>query len=242
MTRRSLIALFVLTSSLAAAYGLASGVAQSPAKEEREVEDRVPKHLPIKVKVKNEAKLKDLKNKKWASELEIEVKNTGDKPIYYVYVVIVMRDLLSDGYPLSMRTAYGRKELALPETAAEPGDTPILPGESITLRLPEWQVGAYERSQGEKGRPDPKKLDIEVLMVNFGDGTSFVGRDGVLTHSTPKKQSSNGSVPKKEAGLCKPDTEEPEGQSPGSLIKALYLTQPARMLRAEFFPAKESLV
>jgi hypothetical protein len=222
--RRGLIILLVLLCSLAAASGLASGVAQTPAKEERAVEDRVAKHLPVKVKVKNEQSLKDLKNKKWARELEIEIKNTGDKPIYYVYVVIVMRDVLVEGYPLSMRTAYGRKELGLPDTTAEPGDVPIQPGETIALKLPEDQVSAYEQSRDEKARPDPKKLDIEILMVNFGDGTSFVGREGMLIHATPKKQSSNDSAPKKGAGLCKPDSKEYEGDSPGSLIKAFYLS------------------
>src|SRR4051812_10480391 len=62
--RRSLIALVMFASLLAAVFGIMSGAAQSPAKEEREVEDRVPKHLPIKVKVKKEKeeKVKDLSN------------------------------------------------------------------------------------------------------------------------------------------------------------------------------------
>jgi hypothetical protein len=239
MNRRSLIAIVVFMFLLAAAFGLASGVAQTPAKEERAVEDRVAKHLPVKVKVKNEQSLKDVKNKKWARELEVEVKNTGDKPIYYVYVVIVMRDVLVEGYPLSMRTAYGRKELGLPETAAEPGDVPIQPGETVTLKLPEGQVSAYEQSRDGKARPDPKRLEIEVLMVNFGDGTSFVGREGMPVQATPKKQSSNDSTPKKEAKLCKPDSEESEGESPGSLIKALYISSPAKFLRANLYLADE---
>ena len=62
----------MFVSLLAALFGLASGVAQSPEKEERKVEDRVAKHLPVKLKVKNEQALKDLKNKKWARELEVE--------------------------------------------------------------------------------------------------------------------------------------------------------------------------
>jgi biopolymer transport protein ExbD len=58
----------------------ALSIAQST--EERELENTLPKHLPIKVKIKKEKEkaFKDLKNDKWLHELEIEVTNIGDKP------------------------------------------------------------------------------------------------------------------------------------------------------------------
>lgn len=48
------------------AVGIISGTAQGPQKEEREIQDKIPPHVPIKVKVKNEEKVKDLKNEKMA--------------------------------------------------------------------------------------------------------------------------------------------------------------------------------
>ncbi|HEU4596170.1 MAG TPA: hypothetical protein VFS10_13590, partial [Pyrinomonadaceae bacterium] len=92
--------LLVLFALLVVAFGLSSGAAQSSqdgaessASEEREFKNTVRAHVPIKVKVKNEQSFKNLKNKKWARELEIEVKNTGTKPIYYLYVVVAMPDV-----------------------------------------------------------------------------------------------------------------------------------------------------
>src|SRR5947209_4753818 len=68
---------------------LTSSTAQS---EERVLEDTIPKHLPIKVKIKKEKEkaFKDLKNEKWLRDFELEVTNTGDKPIYYLGLLIVL--------------------------------------------------------------------------------------------------------------------------------------------------------
>jgi predicted membrane protein len=77
---------FALQAALLAALitlcgtALMSGTAQS-VKEERKVEDKIPAHLPIKVKVKNPDKALDLKNEKWLGDLEIEVTNRGSKPM-----------------------------------------------------------------------------------------------------------------------------------------------------------------
>jgi hypothetical protein len=45
---------------------------------------------PIKIKVKKEKEqsFKDLKNEKWLREFELEVTNTGDRPIYYLEIVM----------------------------------------------------------------------------------------------------------------------------------------------------------
>ena len=48
--------------SLVVVFGISAGTAQSPEKEEREVKEIIPKHLPIKVKVKKPEKLKDMKS------------------------------------------------------------------------------------------------------------------------------------------------------------------------------------
>ncbi|HVF66163.1 MAG TPA: hypothetical protein VM914_00770 [Pyrinomonadaceae bacterium] len=99
--RRGLVALVALVSLLAAVFGIMSGAAQSQqadrADDGRKFENTIPEHVPIKVKLKSEKSFKDLKNKNWARELEIEVKNTGDKPIYYLYVIIAMPDPRAGG-------------------------------------------------------------------------------------------------------------------------------------------------
>src|SRR5689334_18813693 len=58
-----------------------------PQENERQLEDQIPKHIPIKIKIKKEkeAGFKDLNNERWAREFELEVTNTGTKPIYAFY-------------------------------------------------------------------------------------------------------------------------------------------------------------
>jgi archaellum component FlaF (FlaF/FlaG flagellin family) len=208
MNRRSLSALVVFISLLAAAFGIMSGAAQSPAKEEREVKDRVAKHLPVKLKVKNEQSLKDLKNKKWARELEVEVKNTGDKPIYYVHVEIVMPEIVINGGELVLMMAYGRKELAYPDAPIKDSDIPILPGETVTLKVPEGTLKAFEEFRDEdKVYSDPKKVEIEVNAVNLGDAY-YMGRDGQLMPPMPKKRSATEQRPAGDSAVCKPESDD----------------------------------
>jgi hypothetical protein len=157
---------------------------------ERKIENAVSEHAPVKVKLRNEKSFKDARNKNWARELEIEVKNVGDKPIYFVNVAIVMPEIIIDGGKFMLGTSYGRTKLKLPETPVEDGDVPILPGESVKLKIRDAEVEAFEHFRDEERRwEDPKRIKIEVQIINFGDGTFMFGREGILRHATPKKQS-----------------------------------------------------
>lgn len=192
VNRRSLIAFALLLSSLAAALGIISGAAQSPAREEREVEDRIPKHLPIKVKVKNEAKVKDLKNEEWLRDLEIEVTNTGQKPIYFLRLGVVFVDVKKDsGDEIGYSLVYGRGDLIDIGNQVGPEDTPIPPGGTYAFKLNESYVKGWNwyRTKVEK-KPHPKKLAVMFSAINFGDGTGFTGTDG---SAIPEKKSSSGN-------------------------------------------------
>ena len=240
--RRSIIALVAFVSLLAAIFGIMSGAAQSPAKEEREVEDKIPKHLPIKVKVKNEQSLKDSKNKKWASEVEVEVKNIGDKPIYFVNVEFVMRDVVIEGAELVLFASYGRGRLAVPETPLEEGDVPIMPGETVTLKVAESYAKAFEKGRDEEQKwNDPKKIGIEVQIINFGDGTFMLGKDGVLRKARPRTRSSHDSTRTKDDSRCGASGERDEGELSRGIVKA-FSFQPASFLRVKFFSADRTFI
>ena len=59
----------------------------SVSQEERKVENTIPKHVPLDVKITKEKEKawKDLKNENWAKDFELEVNNSGYKPIYELY-------------------------------------------------------------------------------------------------------------------------------------------------------------
>jgi hypothetical protein len=182
-----LIALLVLVG--VAAVGFASGAARSgqegaAAHGEREFKTTFPARVPLKVKVKDEKSFKDPLNRDWLREMEIEIKNTGSKPIYYLYVVIRLPEMIVAGHQLGFQLKYGRRDLLFLDTPVKPEDVPILPGESITLRPPQSDVRAYEKIRDTEGRPDQKKVEFDFQFINFGDGTGIQGTDG---HPAPKR-------------------------------------------------------
>ncbi len=165
--------------------GMASSAAQSQRedatshKDEREFKSTVPEHVPIKVKLKNELSFKKMDNENWAREMEIEVKNTGSKPIYYLSMTIIMPEMVNDnGYPLAFGIHYGRKELLYLDTPLLPEDLPIRPGESTTLKVSENQVSAFEEMRPREKVSNPKKVEFWLGYVNFGDNTGLRGREG----------------------------------------------------------------
>jgi hypothetical protein len=186
----ALLAVFVVVC----AVGLVSGVAQSTqddSQEDRKFENTIPAHVPLKVKLKNEQSFKNPKNKKWLRELEIEVKNTGSKPIYYLYVIVGMPDVIIQGDQYGMQVVYGRRELLKIANPIRPDDVPILPGESVVLKVSEKKVKGYESFRDKENRDDAKKVEFDLQFINFGDGTGLITTQGVPTPDPARKQSLN---------------------------------------------------
>jgi hypothetical protein len=126
--------LFCAASALLINGILTSGIAQS--KEEREVEDKIPKHVPIKVKLKAEKEkaFKDLKNEKWHRDFELEVTNTSDKPIYFLELWLVLPEVITEnGLVVGVPLRYGRMEFVDFDTVPLPSDIPIPAREQRTL-------------------------------------------------------------------------------------------------------------
>jgi hypothetical protein len=166
---------------------LPSSTAQAP--EERELEDKIPKHLPIKVKIKKEKEkaFKDLKNEKWVRDFELEITNTGDKPIYFLSLMVVLPEItMPDGNSIAFSIHYGRSKLGSIEPKAEPDDIPIKPGETYVFSFPDSKQLDWERFRQRENKPDPKKLILKFQILSFGDGTGFWGNEGMaVPHARP---------------------------------------------------------
>jgi hypothetical protein len=218
------------------AVGIVSSTAQSTQeeKEERKFENTIPAHVPIKVKVKNEQAFKNLKNKNWARELEIEVKNTGSKPIYFMYMLMVMPDVTVGGYPYALQLHYGRKMLVRLNTPIQPDDVPILPGESVTLTVSETQLSGYEKSRDEEKRNDPKKIEFDMQLINFGDGTGLQGADGSQVPDPARKRSFNVPYASQEPNTSSLAASGQRTSSCYKFIQPSYSLKPAQFMRVNF--------
>jgi hypothetical protein len=190
------VSIFCLAVTFMVKVVLVPGIAQST--EERELEDKIPKHLPIKVKIKKEKEkaFKDLNNEKWVRDFELEITNTGNKPIYYLSLLIVMPEIVApwqigpDVNKMGFSIHYGRRERYNTETKAEPDDVAIKPGETYVFTFSGDKQIDWERFRQRENKPDPKKLILYFQLLSFGDGTGFVGTNGIAVPRPPNEKSS----------------------------------------------------
>jgi hypothetical protein len=158
---------FLVSAVALSAVGIMSSTAQS-APEERELKDEIPKHLPIQVKVKN------LKDKNWTGELEVEVKNTGEKPIYFLYLTLFFVDVkMENGDDIGFPLMYGRWQLTSPDNRPTPDDVPIRPGETYIFKAPKSLANNWEKLRVRRNFGHPKKIGLRFHHLSHGDGTGF---------------------------------------------------------------------
>jgi hypothetical protein len=158
-----------LTSSTARAQ-----VSSSPAQGQRVFENTIPENAPIRIKIKKEKErsFKDLKDENWLREFELEVVNTGDKPIFFIYINLLTDVKIGDS-PLIFALVYGRAELGDIVTKAQPDDPSIKPGETYVFKIHPGQVQAWEKSVREKSQSDASRIKAKIQMLSYGDGTGY---------------------------------------------------------------------
>ncbi|HKP39273.1 MAG TPA: hypothetical protein VJT71_20615 [Pyrinomonadaceae bacterium] len=168
------------------------------AQEERKVENEIPKHVPIKIKLKadKEKKFKDLDNPGWYRDFELEVTNTSSKPIYFLELWLVYPEINSgNGAPVGIPLRYGRMNFIEQKTVPIPTDVPIQPGETFVFTIPERDRKGWEAHKKHENTPDPKKVLLWFVQLSFGDGTGF---DGIDANEYPYKNGKKSSLPCRE--------------------------------------------
>lgn len=144
-----------------------------PPGEEKTLEDKTPQHLPIKVKVKN------LNKKRWAHDIEVEVTNTSDKPIYFLLFYLSLPEVKSSSdIEIAFQLRFGRIELIKFETPLEPSDAAIKPGEVYTFKIPETYAKGWDNLKVKENKREPKKIRLIFQLLNFGDGTGYADSGG----------------------------------------------------------------
>jgi hypothetical protein len=206
--------------------------------QKRELEDKIPKNVPIKVKVRVEKEkgFKDLNNRNWLSDFELEVTNTSNKPIYFLELWLMLPDTKTENNrPLAFSLRYGRDEFIDYETRSVATDVPIQPNETYTFVIPEGKQQAWRDFKVRRKEADPKKVRLKFIQLNFGDGTGFNGGDA-LPYPYRKGQASTGS--------CREAPKQTGDKTYGNprtsflaLRENLFLPKPAA-----FLPVKFSLV
>ncbi|HWS86937.1 MAG TPA: hypothetical protein VN282_08225 [Pyrinomonadaceae bacterium] len=144
----------------------------------REVVVALPARLPLKAAVKNLERVADPENERWLRDLEVEVTNTGRKPVYFVSLLLHLPGAKLGGLPPVFKLRFGSPALGSFKAVARPEDVPLAPGESAVIKVPESEAFKWERWKSKGVATDPGKLVLQLHQLNFGDGTGHVGREG----------------------------------------------------------------
>ena len=205
----------------------------------RVFENKIPSHVPLKIKIKKEKEEKalDLNNKNWFRDFEIEITNTSDKPIYFMSLSIDMPDLLQEppGVIKTFPLSYGRAEFFEQNTKPLPEDIPIKPNATHTFVIDVNQLAGYEAWRTRKNAKDPVKLELFINHLSYGDGTGFTTL-GALPF--PFKNNPE------EVGRCLPKTKPPgewaKTPTAFSTLIAQNFSEPAPFLPVNFLPTNNA--
>jgi hypothetical protein len=141
---------------------------------ERVLESLISKEVPITVKVKREKEdsFKDMKNKDWAREFELELTNTGNKPIFFVFMYLIT-DVKLNGSAVQFQVLFGRPELGDIVSKASPDEPAIKPGETYVFKLSPSELRMWEDDIRLGNHPDATRIQVLPQELSFGDGTGF---------------------------------------------------------------------
>src|ERR1043165_508315 len=162
----SLVLAIVLVLLYKGASGPMSAQQSPPSQQERQLENTIPKHVPISVKITKEKEKawKDLKNENWARDFELEITNTGNKPIYALELLLWfdVPNEYQDEFVTDI--TYNTPSMKNSRSIATAEDVPIKPGESKTFTIQQGHVLSWEKGHREKGYRLPTNVKIEFQI------------------------------------------------------------------------------
>jgi len=168
---------------------LISSTAQSPnsSTQERKLKLKTFKDIPVAIH-----EVRKLQSETWHKDLEIEVKNISDKPIYFMGVYLIFPDESVPNGKSGITLLYGDPKNAHISWYADPGDKHLAPGETYVFTIPEMYRKGL-KAKHEKHKEVTKNLELEIAMISFGDGTGFeagMSRDyrGLKSAPSPPKE------------------------------------------------------
>jgi hypothetical protein len=237
LTRRNIVGLTLI--GIASALLLSKvGVVQSTTQPtKRSFESKIPSHVPLKVKITKdkEEKALDVNNKNWFQDIEIEVTNLSDKPIYFVSLHVVMPDVRTErDLPMTFPLRFGRTDFYDHNAKPSPEDVTIKSKETYVFVFEENNRIGFEAWRDKNKKSDPLKLEVWISHLSFGDGTGFTSLGAV---PFPVKNDPE------ELGRCLQRSRAPDqwAKSP-SLLSVLYaqnLKTPAATLPVNFLAVSD---
>jgi hypothetical protein len=125
-------------------------------------------NMPLRVR-----KVKNLQSETWPNDLEIEVENVSDKPIYFINAALIFPDDPAPNGESGIILKYGESENMDVGRIAETEDEHLDAGKRVSLVVDT----IYKKGLLVKQKQTPenlKRLEFSFDIVSFGDATGFV--------------------------------------------------------------------
>jgi hypothetical protein len=130
------------------------------------------KGAPIKI-----SKVNNLQGEHFLRDLEIEVTNVSDKPIYFIRLGLFLPDIKMNGKTSGFSMFYGRLDMVDLDVLAEQDDKPLQPGETYVFKVPDPIWKGYEQYYFPQNNIPTTVVSIIKLRldtISFGDGTGYM--------------------------------------------------------------------
>lgn len=172
-SKRLLLLLIVGCSAMFLINGIyALGPAQSQVPdEERKLKVKEFKGMPLEL-----VAVRNLQSETWYDDLEIELKNVSDKPIYFLTAYIVFPEEKVASGESAVRLSWGDPKKLDSNNVASPEADNIEPGKTFAIAIPKMYVKGLRAM--ERLRPkSTRNLILRFQKTYFGDGTGFEVED-----------------------------------------------------------------
>ena len=132
--------------------------------------------------------VRNLQSQTWYKDLEIEVRNISDKPIYCLLVQLTFPDDYSDPSKVALLSLmFGLPKYLDIRVVGNSRDPHLKPGETCVLKIREW----YWDILREREKRFPERLRSFVMSIgffSFGDRTGFKSGPGWADYRGKKAQ------------------------------------------------------
>lgn len=135
--------------------------------EKRTLKTREFQDMPLKYHA-----ICNVESDTWYKDLQIEVKNIGTKPIYFILAYLEFPDHKPGGRNTGVSLTFGDLKNWDIGDLADPQDQHLEPGQTYVFTIPE-KTRAWLGRQHERVPQEFKKLDFHIDIISFGDRTGF---------------------------------------------------------------------
>jgi hypothetical protein len=156
---------------------------QNQEEEPREIRQVRKDHPALRIKA-----IRNHKKKTWLRDLEIEVTNVTNRPIYYIQLSMKFPEIKINSVPVGEDFTFGNHKLISFGERPQPDDPFLRPGEDYVFKLPEDQWKVMEKFLSYKSPESALKISLEIQEIRFDDGSGFFNGDTFFS-SQPRRVS-----------------------------------------------------